>query len=66
MSTASGLLAFGNDNMGFEVDDARSGKSLWTLNLGQSMHASPMSYGVNGKQYFAVAVGSTVYAFALP
>ena len=66
MSTASGLVAFGNDNLGFEIDDARTGKVLWTFKLGQSMHASPMAYGINGKQYFAVAAGEDVFAFALP
>ncbi len=66
MSTASGLVAFGNDNQGFEIDDAHTGKQLWTFNLGKSMHASPMSYGINGKQYFAVAAGDNVFAFALP
>jgi alcohol dehydrogenase (cytochrome c) len=30
------------------------------------MHASPMSYGIEGKQYFAVAAGDDVFAFALP
>jgi alcohol dehydrogenase (cytochrome c) len=66
MSTASGLVAFGNDNEGFEIDDGRTGKPLWTFKLGLSMHASPMSYGINGKQYFAVAAGDNVFAFALP
>jgi alcohol dehydrogenase (cytochrome c) len=66
MSTASGLVAFGNDNEGFEIDDARTGKPLWTFKLGLSMHASPMSYGINGKQYFAVVAGDDVIAFALP
>jgi alcohol dehydrogenase (cytochrome c) len=65
MSTASGLVAFGNDNEEFEIDDARTGKPLWTFKLGLSMHASPMSYGINGKQYFAVAAGDNVFAFTL-
>jgi alcohol dehydrogenase (cytochrome c) len=30
------------------------------------MHASPMSYGISGKQYFAVAAGDDVIAFSLP
>jgi len=64
MSTASGLLAFGSGE-DFEVDDARTGKPLWTFNLSQAVHSSPMSYGVNGKQYLAVAAGDTIYAFGL-
>jgi alcohol dehydrogenase (cytochrome c) len=66
MSTAGGLIAFGNDAEEFEIDDARTGKPLWAFNLGQAMHASPMSYGISGKQYFAVAAGDDVIAFALP
>ncbi len=66
MTTAGGLLAFGNDTNQFEIDDARAGKPLWEFNLGQPVHASPMSYGIAGKQYFAVAAGDDVFAFALP
>lgn len=66
MTTASGLLSFGNDADEFEIDNARTGKPLWAFNLGQAMHASPMSYGIEGKQYFAVAAGDDVFAFALP
>jgi alcohol dehydrogenase (cytochrome c) len=66
MTTAGGLVAFGNDANQFEIDDARTGKPLWAFNLGQAMHASPMSYGIEGKQYFSVAAGDDVFAFALP
>ncbi|RXH54566.1 Glucose dehydrogenase, PQQ-dependent [Granulicella sibirica] len=66
MSTASGLVAFGNDAEEFEIDDAKTGKPLWAFSPGQAMHASPMAYGVEGKQYFAVAAGDNVIAFALP
>ena len=65
-STAGGLVAFGNDAGGFEMDDARTGKKLWSFKLPQPMHASPMAYGVAGRQYFAVAAGDDVIAFALP
>ena len=66
MSTAGGLVAFGNDDKGFEIDDARTGKKLWSFGLDTAMHASPMAYGVGGRQYFAVAVGEDVIAFGLP
>lgn len=66
MSTKGGLVAFGNDARQFEIDDAHTGKKLWTFDLPQPMHASPMSYGISGKQYFAVAAGDDVIAFALP
>ncbi len=65
MTTAGGLVAFGNDAQEFEIDDLRTGKPLWAFNLGQPMHTSPMSYAIDGKQYFAVAAGDNVIAFAL-
>jgi alcohol dehydrogenase (cytochrome c) len=66
MTTAGGLVFFGNDAEAFEAVDARTGKSLWHFNTGQSMHASPMSYAVGGKQYVAIASGSDLFTFALP
>jgi glucose dehydrogenase len=66
MSTAGGLVAFGNDLHEFEIDDSATGKKLWTGALADEMHSSPMSYGVAARQYFAVTAGDAVYAFALP
>jgi alcohol dehydrogenase (cytochrome c) len=66
MSTAGGLVAFGNDAKQFEIDDAHTGKKFWAFDLPAGMHASPMSYGIAGKQYFAVAAGDDIIAFALP
>jgi len=66
MSTGSGLVFFGDNANSFEAVDGETGKPLWHFNLGQSPHASPMSYGVDGKQYFAIAAGSDLFTFALP
>lgn len=66
MSTATGLLFFGDDANYFEAVDAKTGKSLWHFNTGQTLHASPMSYAVNGKQYVAIASGTDLFSFALP
>jgi alcohol dehydrogenase (cytochrome c) len=66
MTTASGLVFFGNDAESFEAVDGHSGASLWHFQTGQNMHASPMSYAVNGKQYVAIASGNDVFTFALP
>ena len=67
MSTATGLVVFSDNAENFVAVDARTGKPLWHFNLGQVVHASPMSYAVNGKQYFAISAGSgDVFAFALP
>src|ERR1700738_133365 len=66
MTTAGGLLFFGDNAQSFEAVDPRSGKPLWHFNMGQSIHASPMSYAVLGKQYVAIAAGSDIFSFALP
>jgi alcohol dehydrogenase (cytochrome c) len=66
MSTATGLVAYGDDGQNFVLADGRSGTPLWHFNVGQPIHASPMSYAISGKQYFAIAAGSDVFSFALP
>ena len=66
MSTASGLVAYGDDDQNFVILDGHTGKRLWCFNVGQLIRASPMSYAIHGKQYFAIAAGSDVFSFALP
>ena len=66
MTTATGLLFFGDDAQSFEAVDARTGKPLWHFNTGQDFGASPMSYAVLDKQYVAIAAGSDIFSFALP
>ena len=66
MTTAGGLVFFGDENQSFEAVDATSGAPLWHFNTGQNIHASPMSYAVNGNQYVSIAAGSNVFSFALP
>lgn len=66
MTTAGGLVFFGDDTHSFEAVDARSGKALWHFNTGQTITASPMTYAVHSKQFVAIAAGSDVFSFALP
>ena len=66
MTTATGLVFFADDADFFEAADGKTGKSLWHFNTGQTLHASPMSYAVQGKQYVAIASGSDLFSFALP
>jgi alcohol dehydrogenase (cytochrome c) len=66
MTTAGGLVFFGDDAESLEAVDSRTGAPLWHFQTGQNMHASPMSYGVNGKQYVAAASGDDIFTFALP
>ncbi|MGH9469496.1 MAG: PQQ-dependent dehydrogenase, methanol/ethanol family [Terriglobia bacterium] len=66
LTTAGGLVFFGDDSGSFEAVDARAGKPLWHFNSGQNLHASPMTYAVAGRQYVAIAAGSDLFSFALP
>jgi len=66
MTTATGLVFFGDDAQSFEAVDAKTGKPLWHFNTGQDFGASPMSYAVLHKQYVAIAAGSDIFTFALP
>ncbi len=66
LTTAGGLLFFGDDSGSLEAVEAASGRRLWHFNTGQRLRASPMTYEVNGVQYVAIAAGSDVISFALP
>jgi alcohol dehydrogenase (cytochrome c) len=66
MTTAGGLVFFGDNSQSFEAVEATTGKPLWHFNTGQDMHASPMTFAVRGKQYVAIAAGNDLFSFALP
>jgi len=66
LTTAGGLVFFGDDSGAFAAVDAGSGSPLWHFHTNESWHASPMTYAVDGKQYVAVASGPNIIAFALP
>ena len=65
LTTAGGLLFFGNDSESFEAVDASTGQQLWHFNTGQTIRASPMTYSVDGVQYVTVSAGSDVFSFSL-
>ena len=66
LSTAGGLVFTGDAEGNFMALDAASGKILWHFQCGASVYASPMTYAIDGKQYVAIAAGSTLFAFGLP
>ena len=66
LSTAGGLVFFGEDSGAFAALDAESGKPLWHFQANQDWKASPMTYMVGGKQYVAIGSGMGFWAFALP
>ena len=66
LSTAGGLVFTGDAEGNFMALDAASGKILWHFQCGASVYASPMSYAMDGRQYVAIAAGTTLFAFGLP
>jgi alcohol dehydrogenase (cytochrome c) len=66
ISTASGLVFFGENSGSFMAADAVSGKVLWEFPANQSWRASPMTYMFDNRQYIAIAAGTSIIAFALP
>jgi alcohol dehydrogenase (cytochrome c) len=67
LSTAGNLLFVGDRDGYFIAFDATTGKVLWRFQTGgQSITAGAVTYRFRGKQYVAVAAGSSIMAFALP
>jgi alcohol dehydrogenase (cytochrome c) len=57
MSTAGGLMFYGNQQGEVKAVDAKNGKVLWQFKIGTGIIQSPMTYSVGGKQYLAVVGG---------
>lgn len=66
LTTAGGLVFFGESSGGFAAVDARTGKYLWHFETNHAMKASPMTYAIDGRQYVAIASGANILSFALP
>jgi alcohol dehydrogenase (cytochrome c) len=72
-SITNGVLATGGnvlfvssrDGNAFALD-AKTGKYLWHFPTGGAHSASPMGYGIDGKQYVALAAGNVLFSFTLP
>jgi alcohol dehydrogenase (cytochrome c) len=65
LSTAGGVVFFGDDDGQLVALDAATGKHLWHYYMGQLLTASPMTFSVNGKQYVSIAAASDVFTFGL-
>jgi len=68
MTTAGGLTFIGaaRDGM-FRAFDSKTGQELWSVKTPEVAHANPISYlGKDGKQYIAIAAGSTFVTYKLP
>lgn len=66
LSTAGGLVFFGEDSGAFAALDTSTGAPLWHFQANQDWKASAMTYMVGGKQYVAIASGMGYWAFSLP
>jgi alcohol dehydrogenase (cytochrome c) len=65
LSTASGLVFFGEDSGALMAVDAASGEPLWHFQANVLWKASPMTYVFDGKQHVAVAAGPNILSFTL-
>ena len=64
--TTEGGVVFSPEQFGqVSMLDARTGQSLWHFNTGDLITASPVTYSVDGQQYFAIESGTNVFAFGL-
>ena len=65
LTTASGLVIFGEEGGALMVADASKGNPLWSFETNQTWRASPMTYMFDGRQFVAVAAGPNIIAFAI-
>ena len=65
LSTAGGIVVFGEDSGALLAADAATGKVLWSFQTSALWKASPMTYMFDNKQVIAVAAGPNILAFGL-
>ena len=65
VSTAGGVIFFGDDEGQLVAVDAKDGRHLWHFATGEGMYTSPITYAVDGKQYVAIATSSAIFSFGL-
>ena len=65
LTTATDLLFTGGPEGDFVVLDARTGSLLWKAALGGELINGPITYSVDGKQYVAVAAGTSLFVYGL-
>ncbi|MEO5742850.1 MAG: PQQ-binding-like beta-propeller repeat protein [Vicinamibacterales bacterium] len=66
LSTAGGVVFYGQASGEFAAVDAKSGAHLWHFETQETWKSSPMTYIAAGRQYVAITSGANVLAFALP
>jgi len=65
LTTAGGLVFYGDDSGALAAVDAKTGEPLWDFQMNVTWKASPMTYAVEGRQYIGVAADRNIVVFAL-
>ncbi|MGB7845280.1 MAG: PQQ-dependent dehydrogenase, methanol/ethanol family [Candidatus Acidiferrum sp.] len=66
LTTSGGLVFTGDSEGNFIALEASTGKVLWHFQMGGAVYAAPMAYAIDGKEYVAIAAGSSLFTFTLP
>ena len=64
-TTAGNLVFSGSVDGYFFALNAETGDELWHMSVGARVHAAPMTYAVDGKQYVTIAAGNVIFTFGL-
>ncbi|HLY15713.1 MAG TPA: PQQ-dependent dehydrogenase, methanol/ethanol family [Bryobacteraceae bacterium] len=65
VSTAGGVVFFGDDDGQLVAVDAVTGQHIWHYYLGQTLTASPITFLADGKQYVTIVAATDVFTFGL-
>jgi PQQ-dependent dehydrogenase (methanol/ethanol family) len=60
LSTAGGVVFYGNQHGQFKAVDAENGNVLWTFKAGSGINQGAVTYMIDGKQYIAAVSGRLV------
>jgi alcohol dehydrogenase (cytochrome c) len=58
MSTAGGLVFWGDPTGMFRAANDETGEELWAFQTGTGIHGSPTTWSINGTQYVGAVVGA--------
>jgi alcohol dehydrogenase (cytochrome c) len=64
LTTASGLVFYGNMQGELKALDAKSGDVLWRFQSGSGISQGPITYQIDGKQYVAAMSGHVIGSLA--
>jgi alcohol dehydrogenase (cytochrome c) len=66
LTTESGLIFTGDAQGSVLALRTSDGATLWHAGQGQGMQSSPITYELDGRQYFVTSGGGVMFAWALP